>query len=159
MYAYKLTSRSYRSTSKQRDYDSDKQLFTVQTYRILNAISLTYVRKLGYSSKSRNLDIEWKTIESWWFFCRQREGTSLFSEASRPAVRPMWPPIQPTTVVIFPGESDRCVRLTKHLHLDQCGGRLVLHASNLQTSKPSAGRKQIIRKDFFSQKVYFILSH
>ena len=30
----------------------------------------------------------------------------------------------------FSGESDRCVRLTIHLHLEHCGGRLVLHKSN-----------------------------
>ena len=51
----------------------------------------------------------------------------------------------------FSGESDRCVRLTIHLNLEQCGGRLVLHTSNLNTSKPSAGCKlTVIRKYYFS---------
>jgi len=50
----------------------------------------------------------------------------------------------------FSGESDRCVMLTIYLNLQHCGGRLVLHTSNLNTSKQFAGCKPIvIRKILF----------
>jgi hypothetical protein len=55
-------------------------------------------------------------------------------------------------------ESDRCVRLNIHLHLEQCGGKLVLHTSNLNTSKPFADCKPIVIKKshFFTVRLFYI---
>lgn len=102
-YVNKLTSRTLRSLTRQRDCDGDSQLFTAPTYRILNFISRTYVRKLWYSSQSRNWGTEWKTKESW-FYSRQRQGLNLFFKASRPAVGSIKPPMK-LTRVIFRGKA------------------------------------------------------
>jgi hypothetical protein len=61
----------------------------------------------------------------------------------------------------FSRESDRCVRLNIDLHLEHCGGRLVLHTSNLNTSKGFACCKLIVIRKilFFHTKIilYYVI--
>jgi hypothetical protein len=90
--------------------ENSDQIWMAQTYfwvpsdKAARNLKISLTHNLGYSSQSRNLGTEWKTNESW-FYCRQRQGTYLFFEASRSAVGLIKPLMKLATGVIFRGKA------------------------------------------------------